>query len=120
MGAGGLRFGRSLKERFGSIAAQFSMTWQVEYSDRIQIIAIFVSSQVHCLADLLHRHQTGELNCRICLVISNHRQAEPLTRYFEVPFFHLPVTPETKGEVEQQQLASLADHSVTALNAGDL
>jgi len=49
----------SLREKFGSIAAQFSMTWHVEYSDRIPVIAIFVSSYLHCLADLLHRHQTG-------------------------------------------------------------
>ena len=34
------------------------MTWQVEYSDRFPTIAIFVSGQLHCLADLLHRHQT--------------------------------------------------------------
>jgi len=102
----------SLKDKFSSIAAQFSMTWQVEYLDRVPTIAIFVSGQLHCLADLLHRHQTGELNCRIALVISNHRQAESLTRYFEVPFFYMPVTPETKPEVEQQQLALVADQSV--------
>ena len=49
----------SLKDKFSSIAAQFSMIWQVEYSDRVPTIAIFVSGQLHCLADLLHRHQTG-------------------------------------------------------------
>jgi len=108
----------SLKEKLGSIAAQFSMTRQIEYSNRVPIVAIFVSSQAHCLADLLHRHQTGELNCRIALVISNHQKAEPLTRYFDVPFFYMPVTSGTKPEAEQQQLALLADHSVDFDRAG--
>jgi formyltetrahydrofolate deformylase len=105
----------SFREKFGLIAAQFSMTWQVEYSDRIPIIAIFVSSYLHCLADLLHRHQTGELNCQIALVISNHLQAEPLVGYFDIPFCHMPVTTETKPEVEQQQLALLAHNSVNLI-----
>ena len=35
----------SLREKFGTIAVQFSMTWQVEYSDRIPTMAIFVSTR---------------------------------------------------------------------------
>ena len=102
----------SFRAKFESTAAQFSMTWEVEYSDRISVIAIFVSSYLHCLSDILHRHQTGELNCRIALVISNHKHAEPLARFHNVPFCYMPVTTETKLEVEQQQLALLQQHSV--------
>ena len=55
------------------------------------------------------------MNCRVGLLISNHKQAEPLARYFDVPFSYLPVTAETKSEVEQQQLALVAHHSVNLI-----
>jgi len=34
------------------------------------------------------------------MVVSNHRDAEPIAQHFGVPFHHLPVTPETKGQQE--------------------
>jgi formyltetrahydrofolate deformylase len=102
----------SFREEFAPIALHFSMNWQVEYSDRTAVIAVFVSNYLHCLVDLLHRHQTGELNCAIGLVISNHQDAAPLAEYYGVPFYYLPVTAETKPEVEAKELALLAGHSV--------
>jgi formyltetrahydrofolate deformylase len=40
-------------------------------------VALLVSRYQHCLVDLLYRHQVGELNCSIALVISNHENAQP-------------------------------------------
>jgi formyltetrahydrofolate deformylase len=102
----------SFQEKFAPLAARFSMTWQVEYCDKIPIIAVFVSSQLHCLADLLYRHQTGELNCEVGLIISNHRDAASLAKYHCVPFHYLPKTAETKTAVEVKELALLVRHSV--------
>jgi formyltetrahydrofolate deformylase len=102
----------SFREKFAPLASQFSMTWQVEYCDRTFIVAIFVSNHLHCLADLLYRHQTGELNCEIGLIISNHQDAAPLAKYYGVPFHHLPKTAETKAAIEAKELALLARHSV--------
>jgi formyltetrahydrofolate deformylase len=102
----------NFREKFTPLASQFSMTWQVEYCDRTPIIAVFVSSYLHCLADLLYRHQTGELNCQIGLIISNHQDAAPLAKYYRVPFHYLPKTTETKAAVEAKELVLLARHSV--------
>ena len=41
-------------------------------------VALFVSQYLHCLVDILHRQQSGELRCKIPLVVSNHRNAEGL------------------------------------------
>ena len=76
------------------------------------MVAIFVSNYLHCLVDLLHRHQTGELKCEIGLIISNHQSATSLAEYYGIRFYYLPVTAEIKPEVEIGQLELLARHSV--------
>jgi formyltetrahydrofolate deformylase len=102
----------SFQEKFSQLASQFAMSWQVEYCDKIPIIAVFASSQLHCLADLLYRHQTGELMCEIGVIISNHQAAAPLADYHGVSFHYAPVTAETKLFVEDKELALLRSHSV--------
>jgi len=63
------------RAQFEPLARQFAMNWRIEYSSRLISAAIFVSREQHCLIDLLHRHQSGELRCRIPLIISNHPDA---------------------------------------------
>ena len=65
---------------------------------------IMVSKQLHCLNDLLFRHSNGSLQIEIPLVVSNHRDAEPLVRSYGLEFRHIPVTPETKPEAEAELL----------------
>jgi formyltetrahydrofolate deformylase len=102
----------SFREKFVPVALQFSMSWKVEYCNKTPAIAILVSNYLHCLVDLLHRHQTGELKCEIGLIISNHQSATSLAEYYGIPFYYLPVTAEMKPEVEIEQLELLGRHSV--------
>jgi formyltetrahydrofolate deformylase len=97
---------------FAPIAARYQMTWQLAYSDRPATVAIFVSHYLHCLADLLHRHQSGELHCKIALIISNHEDARGLADFHQIPFHFLPVDAETRTRVEQRELDLLDEHSV--------
>lgn len=53
-------------------------------------IVVLATREHHCLADLLVRHEYGELNTRILAVVSNHRALEPLVRRFDLPFHHVP------------------------------
>jgi len=78
----------------------------------VQNVAIFVSHYLHCLADLLQRHQTGEFRCNLSLIVSNHTEAERLAKFHGVPFHHTPVTRETKPQVEDAQLALLKSHKI--------
>jgi len=93
---------------FGPIAEQNSMTWQLAYGDRKPVIAIFVSKYLHCLADLLLRHSTGELNCSIALIVGNHEDARPLATFYGLPFHFISMTGETRQEGERRQLELLA------------
>jgi formyltetrahydrofolate deformylase len=102
----------SFHAAFQPTAQQFCMNWRIEVGDDQQNVAIFVSHYLHCLADLLHRHQTGEFRCNLALIISNHEDARPLADFYGIPFHHMPMTAATKPEVEAAQLALLAEHKI--------
>jgi len=97
---------------FAPLAAQMKLNWTVTFQEKPLRVAIFVSHYLHCLADLLHRHQTGELPCTLALIVSNHESARPLAEFYGVPFHHTPVTAATKQAVEEEHLDLLAANSV--------
>jgi formyltetrahydrofolate deformylase len=92
-------------ERFADIATRFDMTWQLKLSQKRPRLAIMVSQYDHCLADLLHRHQSGELACDIPLIISNHRDTERLANFYGIPFHYIEVKKDQKAEAEAAQFA---------------
>lgn len=94
------------------VAGRFQMDWRVEYSHRPPRVAIFVSRYLHCLADLLYRHQTGELPADIRLVVSNHEDARRHAEFHGIPFVHIPVDAAGKEEAEARQLALLDEQSI--------
>jgi len=102
----------AFEQTFAPIAAQFQMTWRIELADVKQNVAIFVSQYLHCLADLLHRHQTGEFPANLALIVSNHESARPLADFYNIPFHYTPMTAATRPEVEAKQLELLAANSI--------
>ncbi len=74
----------AFNQAFSPIANKFSMKWQLKLSQHKTRVAIMVSQYDHCLADLLHRHKSGELACEIPLVISNHRDTEKLVQFYRI------------------------------------
>jgi len=102
-----------IKETFqNEIAAAMSMIWSLKLSDEISRMALFVSRASHCLFDLLARHQAGELKVEIPLIVSNHKELEKVANQFGIPFHHLPVTKETKEQVEAEQNRLLEAYAI--------
>lgn len=101
----------SFSRQFLPLAEQFEMGWRVEYSSDVEAVALFVSRHLHCLADLLHRYETGELRCRIPLIMSNHPDARALAEFHGIPFHHVPAGP--KRDAEQAQMELLKRHDVS-------
>ena len=99
-------------EKFAPLATQHGMRWRLERSDRPHRLALFVSKYDHCLADLLYRHQSGELACEIPLVIANHPDAERWATFHKIPFHMIPVEPGKKAEAEATQLALLRENQI--------
>jgi formyltetrahydrofolate deformylase len=89
---------------FAPAASELQMRWRIEVMNQRVPVVIFVSKYLHCLVDLLHRQQTGEIACTIPLIIGNHPDAEPLARFYNVEFRHIPVRPESKSAAEAEQL----------------
>ncbi len=102
----------TFRSAFEPVAREFRMNWRIEFADTVQNVAIFVSHYLHCLADLLHRHQAGEFQCKLAAVVSNHTNAQALAEFYGVPFHHFHVTAATKAGVEERQIALLAQQNV--------
>jgi formyltetrahydrofolate deformylase len=100
------------RREFALIADRFQMRWRLEYSSARPSIAIFVSQHLHCLADLLYRHRSGEFTCDIPLIVSNHAHALPLADFHCIPFHHIPIEKAGKAAAEAAQLALLESASI--------
>jgi formyltetrahydrofolate deformylase len=99
-----------LRGEFGQFAHTFAMRWRLAARDRPRRVLIVVSKADHCLVDLLYRWRTGELAIDPVALVSNHPQAVSVrTEIGDIPFYHLPVTPETKSEQEAKLRAVAQD-----------
>jgi formyltetrahydrofolate deformylase len=86
--------------------------WSIGYADHVARIAVMVTKDPTCLYDLALRQKQGELPCEIALVISNHPTLEHAAQSFRLPFYALPVTPQTKPEQEAKILDLVRRHDV--------
>jgi formyltetrahydrofolate deformylase len=98
--------------KFAPLAERFGMRWRLELSALPHRVAIFVSKYDHCLADLLYRHQSGELPCDIPLIVSNHPDAKRWADFYAIPFHIVRVEGTNKAEAERKQLDLLHEHKV--------
>jgi formyltetrahydrofolate deformylase len=99
---------------FGTlIAAKFNMTWNIYFSDQRPRMAIFVSKLSHCLYDILSRLHSGEWDVDIPLIISNHRDLEPISRQFGIDFYVIEKNEHNRAEAEQRELELLKKHGIT-------
>lgn len=99
-----------LNRAFASVADAFGMDWDIRPGGERKRVLILVSRFDHCLVDLLYRWRTGELPMDVVGVVSNHpRQIYDGVSLGDLPFHHLPVTPDTKAEQEARIKAIVSD-----------
>ena len=89
------------------ISSQINGNFNINYSDEIPNIAIFVSKQNHCLIDLLWRVRNGELKMKVPLIISNHPDLESIARDFKAQFIYYDSSIMQKYEIEKKILSQL-------------
>ncbi len=80
-----------LRAAFSPVADEFAMDWRLHDLAARARVAVLVSRQGHCLADLLVRSALGELPGDIAFVASNHADHAEFSGRFGVPFHHVPV-----------------------------
>jgi formyltetrahydrofolate deformylase len=104
---------QSLKKGFADIAQQFELTWELRAVKDLKRVLIMASKLDHCLVDLLYRWRIGELPMIISGIVSNHpRDVYASIDFADIPFHHLPVTPETKSTQEAKLLDIVAQSKV--------
>jgi formyltetrahydrofolate deformylase len=82
----------TLRAAFAPIGGRFAMTFEIRDCRVKPRIAIMVSRHGHCLNDLLFRYGSGD-----------------------IPFHHVPVTPETQDDAETRLLEILEREAVDLL-----
>jgi formyltetrahydrofolate deformylase len=91
----------ALQTGFAAIAQRFSMDWQMRDRAARRRVMLLVSKSDHCLADILYRWRTGELDMIPTAIVSNHpRETYGTSDFGDIPFHHLPSTKETKPQQE--------------------
>jgi len=96
---------------FGVLARGFGMEWSLLDLEKRRRVAILVSKTSHCLYELLLKHQDGELDCDIPVIVSNHNDLASVATQFHIPFFK--VDPEKgKAAYEADVEAILKDYKV--------
>ena len=68
---------------------------------------VMVTTESHCLRDLLYLEELGELNVEIPLVISNREELRTLVESHGVKFLFLPVTADSKAAQEAEILKQI-------------
>jgi len=71
-------------------------------------VAVLVTKEPHCLAQLVQDREAGVLNGDLVVVLSNHADLEPLAREHKLPFAWAPST--DKAAHEEFLLARLGEH----------
>ena len=95
---------KDIYDKFQKIAVDINGKFNINYSDEIPNVAIFVSKQNHCLIDLLWRVRNGELKMNVPLIISNHPDLEGIANDFNSKFIYIDTINFPKTDIEDQIL----------------
>jgi len=94
---------------FAPIAETFAMDWHVFDLNILPRVLIVASKHEHCVNDLLYRYRTGALRMTIPAIVSNHLDLSPLAEWHRIPYFHIPISADTKPGAECRLLEIIDD-----------
>jgi len=87
---------------FAPIAREFDMNWHIADSAQPKKVILMCSKESHCVADLLYRWHSNEINAEIVAVISNHDDLRPMVEWHGIPYHHIPVGKTNRDEAFAQ------------------
>ncbi|TBU89227.1 formyltetrahydrofolate deformylase [Phytopseudomonas dryadis] len=103
-----------VEQGFAEVADAFAMSWALYSVNRPMRVLLMVSRFDHCLADLLYRHQKGELNMQITALVSNHLDLRPMAEREGIRFIYLPVSKDNKAR-QEAELMRIVEETGTEL-----
>ncbi|MEO0438375.1 MAG: formyltetrahydrofolate deformylase [Pseudomonadota bacterium] len=102
-------------QKFAATAAQLSLDWSLHNNGEPARMVILASHASHCLADLLYRWKSGEFNCEIPCVISNHENLRSMVEWHGIPFHFVPVPKEGKQDAFAKVDEIIERHRATTI-----
>ena len=103
------------RRNFEGLAQEFEARWQLRSAVDLPRVLVAVSKYDHCLNVLLNKWRAGALPAEIIGVVSNHPDCRSMTEWYGLPYYHFPITPETKSQQEAQILAVMDELDVDLL-----
>lgn len=96
----------AIKTGFTDLATEHGFDYKFRAENEYKKVLLLVSKFDHCLVDLLYRYQIGESPMIPVGIVSNHKREDVSKIDFgDIPFYHFPITKETKAEQEAQIMA---------------
>lgn len=99
----------SAQQSLGNGLSKFVPSLQIRPTAQKPRALVMVTTESHCLRDLLYLEELGELNIQIPLVISNREDLRALVESHGVTFLYLPVTTDTKAVQEAEIFAKIQE-----------
>ena len=101
-----------IEPAFKAIAEPLGAKFQLNFSDTIPRLSIWVSKQDHCLLDLLWRQKAKEYIAEIPLIISNHKDLEPIAKQFGIDFYWMNIDKNNREEKALEQIELLRKYNI--------
>ncbi|WNC73976.1 formyltetrahydrofolate deformylase [Thalassotalea psychrophila] len=105
----------TFKVKFDALAKELSMEYKLRSADYRPKVLLAVSKYDHCLNVLLTKWKGGVLPIDIVGVFSNHPDCRDFVEFYGLPFYHFPITKETKPQQEAQILELMDKENVDLL-----
>jgi len=101
-----------LRDAFAPVAERFAMKSEISDAHAKPRLLLMVSRIGHCLNDLLFRYRSGTLAVEIPAIVSNHPDFYQLAASCNIPYYHVPVTAQTKARAEAKLLEIMQEQAI--------
>lgn len=93
-----------LRDLLSSVFAEFDIVYKLRDEQWRPKVILMASNHSHCLGELLYRWKAHELKMDVIAIVSNHPKDayDDLPGLPDVPYYHFPITAETKPQQEAQ------------------
>ena len=86
------------RRQFEPCAEELNLQWSISDSASPKRVVVMVSKEEHCLAELLYRWRTQDIQFEIVAVISNHEVMRDYVGFHALPYHYIPVSKDNRGQ----------------------
>ncbi len=103
------------RQRWEALAVELELEYTLRSANQRPRLVLAVSRYAHCLSALLTRWRSGALPAEVVAVISNHQDCRELSEFYDLPYFHLPVSADNKRAQEREILTIMQEQEADTL-----